>query len=173
MSDPTEPVDLAGLLDKPMGEFLDLPDLPAKKTFYGKITGVYADRSSRKETPLYRFTAKLTDPGADVPAKVIEDLKKQGFTLSDYEASANFYLTPNAMKILRRFLETLGFSPAVSIRANMKIDTDGNPTAETQDVFRDRDVIIRTPEAADNGKVYLQNVDSMAGVVPKKEETPA
>jgi hypothetical protein len=77
------------------------------------------------------------------------------------------------MKILRRFLETLGFSPAVSIRANMKIDTDGNPTAETQDVFRDRDVIIRTPEAADNGKVYLQNVDSMAGVTPKKEETPA
>ena len=163
MSD-NDPVNLQELLDKPMGDFPDLPDLPGQKHFYGKITGVTAGKSTQRKTPLYNFAVRLTDPGSDVTPEDLAKIRETGFAISDYECSANFYLTPNAMKMLRRFLETMGFSLSVTTRVHMKLDKDGLPTMETQEVFRGRDVLIKTQAPADNGRVYLSNVDTIAGV---------
>lgn len=161
----SETPNLAELLDKPLGDFPDLPDLPGQRWFYGKLTGeVEPGHSRQKATPFFKFGVKVTDPGQDVTAAELDKIKSAGFALADYEAGATFYLTPDAMKMLRRFLTSLGFPENVSFRANMKLDADGNPTAETAEVFRDKDVMFRTQAATDQGRVYINNVDQIAGV---------
>ncbi len=164
MSDDT--VNLQELLDKPLGEFPDMPDLPAQKHFYGKLTGeVTPGHSRNKGTPFFKFGIKLTDPGNDVTQADLAAMRDLGFSLADYEAGADFYLTPGAMKMLRRFLGSLGFPvESVGTRATMKLDAEGYPTEATKDVFRGLDVLIRTPAAGTNGRVYLQNVEQIAGV---------
>lgn len=166
MSDDTssDPIDLRDLLSKTAGDFPDRPDLPAAKTFFGKLISVAADRSRQKQTPLLRFSVRLTDPGKDVTASEMERITKEGFTLADYDTTAEYYLTPAAMPMLRRFLETIGMGTNVSFIDFLKLDPQTClPTSETQEVIRGQDVIARTQSLSENGRVYLR-LDSVAGV---------
>lgn len=155
-------LDLRDLLSKPGSDFPDLPDLPPAKTFFGKLLGVTADHSSVKKTPFFRFDIRLTDPGADVTEADLKPVKEGGFSLADYTFNADFYLTPNAMKMLRRFNDSLGFPSNVPIAELMKLDDNCNPTQETQELYRGRDVIVRTGPKDDKGRVY-NRADSCAG----------
>lgn len=162
MSD--DALNLRELLGKPASDFPDLPDLPAKKTFYGKLIGIGADTSSQKQTPLFRASVRLTDPGKDVTEDDLKAMREGGFSLADYETFAEFYLTPNAMKIFRRFLESLNFPMNVRLAEMLKLNPENlNPTDETQELFRGRDVICRTGDKDDKGRVY-RRLDSIAGV---------
>lgn len=156
--------DLVELLKKPMSEFPDLPNLPPKKHFYGKLLGMTAGHSSNKGTPFYNFAIRITDPGKDVTASELSVVTEAGFTLADYQVGANFYLTQNALKMLRAFLTSLGFPPNVSFYDNLKLDEVGNPTSDSQDAIRGLDVMFAVPAAGDNGRVYLGNVDNLIGV---------
>src|ERR1051325_4455425 len=157
------PVDLQDLLNKPMSEYPDMPNLPGAKHFYGKITGVLAGNSRQKGTPYYRFQVRLTDPGDDVTKEELDKIANAGFSLSDYEVYADMWLTPNSMRMLRRFVESLGFPPNASFRENLKLDDAGMPTAETLEAVRGLDVFCRTQAADDNGRVY-SNLDTISGV---------
>jgi hypothetical protein len=177
MSDDTEtnvetggndPVNLIELLNKPMSDFPDLPNLPGQKWFYGKLTGVAASHSRQKQTPLYDFGIRITDPGKDVTTADLAVITSKGFSLADYEAHALFYVTPNAMKMLRRFLTSLGFAESVSFVEALGLDQNGNPTAATQEKIRGRDVIFRTPAADDQKRVFLSNVDMISGNIDQK-----
>ncbi len=181
MSD-TPTTDLRDLLSRNLGDFPDKPSLPGKKTFFGNIVGIQADKSSQKETPLYRFTAKLTDQGKDVTDLDMAPITSAGFSLSDYEASAEFYLTPNAMSMLRRFLVTLGFAQNINFFDALKLDPHGNPTEQTLEIIKGLPVVVVTPASIeverpdDEGmirkeKVTYLNRCSMAGV--KKAATSA
>jgi hypothetical protein len=143
-----------------MNDFPDLPDLPAGKTFYGKLLSLSAGQSSQKLTPLFHFDVRITDPGADVSPDVIKKIADSGFSLSDYNVGADFYLTPNAMKMLRRFLGTLGFSSNVTFREALHLTEKGEPTQETQEIVRGKDVMIKMPQMNENGRVYTNNVAS-------------
>src|SRR5215467_7726930 len=146
MADENTP-DLLELLKKPMSEFPDLPQLPAKKHFYGKLLGVTAGLSSQKQTPYYNFKIRVTDPGKDVTQAELAVVTDAGFSLADYEAGANFYLTQSALKMLRAFLSSLGFPPNVSFYDNLKLDEVGNPTPDTQDAIKGLDVMFQVPDA--------------------------
>jgi hypothetical protein len=166
MADEQTPVNLVDLLGKPMSDFPDLPNLPGMKWFYGKLLDVTADHSSQKKTPLYDFSIRITDPGKDVSAAELKAVTDAGFSLADYEAHAKFYLTPNALKMLRRFVTSLGFPPSVSFIEALALDpATGNPTAETKEKILGRDVMFRTPAADDQGRVYLSNVDMVTGEI--------
>ena len=160
-----ETVDLRDLLNKPLSDFPDLPDLPAGKHFYGKLIGIKADHSRDKKTPFFNFSVRLTDPGEDVTDVEKNAITNAGFSLADYQCGANFYLTPNAMRILRRFLSSLGFPDSASFREALSLDPEtGNPTPESVEKIRGLDVLVKLPAAGDNGRVYLQNVDRIDGV---------
>lgn len=163
MADEQTP-DLLELLKKPMSEFPDLPNLPPKKHFYGKLTGVSAGLSSQKQTPFYNFKIRVTDAGKDVTETDLQAISDAGFSLADYEAGANFYLTQSALKMLRAFLTSLGFPPNVSFYDNLKLDEVGNPTTDTQEAIRGLDVMFQIPDPGDNGRVYLGNVNNCIGV---------
>ena len=163
MADDNTP-DLLELLKKPMSEFPDLPNLPSKKHFYGKLTGMTSGHSSQKGTPFYNFKIRVTDAGKDVTPAELKVVTDAGFSLADYEVGANFYLTQSALKMLRAFLTSLGFPPNVSFYDNLKLDDVGNPTDDTQDAIRGKDVMFAVPAPGDNGRVYLGNVDNLIGV---------
>lgn len=166
MSD--DPINLIELLNKPLSDFPDLPNLPGQKWFYGKLTGVEAQHSRQKQTPFYHFSIRITDPGKDVTQAELAAITNAGFSLADYEAGANFYVTPNAMKMLRRFLSSLGFPENASFVEALALDPEtGNPTAATQEKIRGRDVMFRTPQADDQKRVYLNNVDMISGQIEK------
>lgn len=154
---------LRDLLEKPMSEFPDLPDLPAKKSFFGKLRAMSAGHTRTQGLPLYHIEVQLIDPGKDVPQTWLDDLKKAGFTLGDYNVYRDFVLSPNAMKFFRRFSDSIGMDPNKSTRENYKLDENYNPTTETQDVIRGKDVLCITQDAGDNGRVYF-NLDSIMGV---------
>lgn len=157
---PDAPVDFRDLLNQPMSDFPDLPDLAPGKTYYGKLIGMSAGASRQKQTPLFHFDVRLTDPGPDVPKESLDKLSEGGFSLADYTVGADFYLTTNAMKMLRRFITSLGFSPNVSFAEALHLAETGEPTAETQDILRGKDVIIKTPPMNEQGRVYANNVAS-------------
>jgi hypothetical protein len=155
------PVDFRDLLKQPMSDFPDMPDLPPAKTFYGKLIGMNADASSVKGTPFFHFDVRLTDPGKDVDEAMLKKIVDAGFSLADYTVGANFYLTPRAMTMFRRFVTSLGFSPNISFHEALRLnDETGEPTAETLEVIRGLDVMIKTPPMAENGRVYANNVTS-------------
>jgi hypothetical protein len=162
MADENTP-DLLELLKKPMSEFPDLPNLPAKKHFYGKLLGMTAGHA-KTGVPFYNFAIRITDPGKDVTPAELAEINALGFTLSDYQVGSNFYLTQNALKMLRAFLTSLGFPPNVSFYDNLKLDEVGNPTSDTQEAIRGMDVMFQTPDKGDNNRVYLGNVDNLTGV---------
>ncbi len=164
MSDNNDALDLRELLNKPAGDFPDLPDLPPAKTFYGKIIGMVPGLSTQKQTPYFEFKVRLTDPGEDVDKREMDKIREAGFSLADYDTIAQFYLTPNAMKMFRRFQESLGLPINVPIVEVWKLDPQTlNPTDETQDLIRGRDVICRTGAKDDKGRVY-RRLDSIAGI---------
>lgn len=163
MADENTP-DLMDLLKKPMSEFPDLPSLPPKKHFYGKLLGMTAGHSSNKQTPFYCFNIRITEPGKDVTESELAVVTDAGFSLADYQVGSNFYLTQNALKMLRSFLTSLGFPPNVSFYDNLKLDDVGNPTSDSQDAIRGMDVMFQTPDKGDNGRVYVGNVDNLTGV---------
>lgn len=160
MTDET-PVDLVDLLSKPMSDFPDRPNLPGGRTFYGKLISITAGNSRLKQTPLFHFAVRLTDPGKDVTAGEMEAIESAGFSLGDYPCGADFYLTPNSRTILRRFLTSLGFSSSNTFLENLKLDeASGLPTEASQEAIRGLDVLIKTPPADDQGRVFLNNVAS-------------
>jgi hypothetical protein len=164
-------VDFRELLNKPMSDFPDMPDLPAGKTFYGKLVGMTADQSRNKGTPFFHFDIRLTDPGKDVDEASLKKLSDAGFSLADYTVGANFYLTQRAMTMFRRFVTSCGFSPNVSFTEALKLNQDtGEPTPETIDVIRGIDVMIKTPPMQENGRVYTQNVTSDGMITGVKRE---
>jgi hypothetical protein len=165
----SDPVNIAELLKKPMADFPDLPNLPGQKWFYGKLTGeIDAQHSRTNATPFYHIGIRITDPGKDVTPADLEPITAAGFSLADYDAGANFYVTPNAMKMLRRFLGSLGFPENVSFLEALKLDDNGNPTAATKEVLRGRDVIFRTPAADDQKRVFINSVDMLSGKIDQK-----
>lgn len=159
-----ETVDLRELLSRPMSDFPDLPDLPPRKDFFGKITGIQSKLSTQKQTPFFQIDAKLTDPGPNVTDADLKAIKDGGFSLGDYTVNANFYLTPNAIRMFRRFLTSIGFAENLNFVTALKLDENLNPTEETMKVLVGRDVVCRT-QAADqaSGRVY-NNLDMMSGV---------
>jgi len=161
-----EVVDFRDLLNKPMSDFPDLPDLPAQKHFFGKLISMNAGASRQKQTPLFHFDVRLTDPGEDVPPDFLKKLADAGFNLADYnQVGADFYLTANSMKMLRRFATSLGFSPNASFTEVFHLDTEGVPTNETQDKLRGLDVLVKIPSAGQNNRVYANNVNSENGSI--------
>lgn len=159
------PIDIRELLDVPMSEFPDMPDLPGGKHFYGKLLSVSASRSREKQTPFFHFAVRLTDPGDDVPREALKTISDAGFSIGDYQVGADFYITPNKFtrQMLRRFLTSLGFSENMTFFECLKLAPDGNPTSESQDVVRGLDVVVRIPQPDENGRIYLNNVDMIAG----------
>lgn len=162
MSDASDPIDLRDLLNKPLGDYPDRPNLPGAKTFFGKLVKVETDHSRQKKTPLFRFFARLTDPGKDVTQAEMKAVADAGFSLADYEVFAEYYVTPNAMPIFRRFVESLGFPPNVTFVESLKLDENCNPTQETQELIRGKDVICRTQAPDDQGRVFAR-LDSIQG----------
>lgn len=158
-----EPTDFRDLLSKPLADFPDRPNLPGNKHFFGKLIGMSAGHSTNKGTPLYKFDVRLTDPGEDVRPEEIKKITDAGFNLADYQVFSNFYLTPNAMVMFRRFLISLGFNEASSFKENLSLADTGEPTAETIDKIRGLDVLVKTQPADENGRVF-QTLDSIVGV---------
>lgn len=166
-----EVVNFRDLLNQPMSDFPDMPDLPPQKTFYGKLISMTADRSREKQTPFFHFDVRLTDPGRDVDEASLKKLSDAGFSLADYPVGANFYLTQRAMTMFRRFVVSLGFSPNESFAEALKLNPDsGEPTPATQDIIRGLDVMIKTPPMAENGRVYTMNVSSEGQISGVKRE---
>jgi hypothetical protein len=163
-----ETLDFRDLLSAPMSDYPDRPNLPPGKTFYGKLVSITAGASKNKGTPLFHFDVRLTDPGSDVPKTDLDKLAAAGFGLDAYQCGADFYLLPTTMVFLRRFLISLGFSENVTFREALKLDSQtGEPTSDTQETIRGLDVIIKTPPADAQGRVFLNNVaseGSIAGV---------
>ena len=163
MSDET-PLDIRDLLSKPLSDFPDRPNLPGGRHFYGKLTSFAATFSKTKKTPGYHVGIRLTDPGADVTKAELDVISNAGFAVGDYEVGSDFWLTPGSMVFLRRFLVSLGFPESASFVENLGLDNDGNPTPATQDKIRGLDVIVATPPADDQGRVFTNNLDSVVGV---------
>lgn len=155
-----ETIDYRDLLQKPLANFPDRPNLEPGKILYGKLVSITAGASKQKGTPLFHFDVRFTDPGADYPKASLDKLSAAGFSLADYTCGADFYLVPGAMVFLRRFLVSLGFSENVTFREALKLTDTGEPTMDSQEVIRGMDVIIRTPPADDQGRVFLNNVAS-------------
>ena len=163
MSD--DPINLQELLDKSSLDFPDMPSLPEKKTFFGKLTGeVTAGHSKEKKTPFFHFGIKLTDAGKDVTPTDLAAVTAAGFSLGDYSCGVDYYLTPNAMVMFRRFCDSIGLDPNKSFREKLKLAQDGNPTSDTVELLRGIDVMCVTPEKGTNGRVYAANMDMVAGV---------
>lgn len=159
------PINLQELLDTTDSDYPDRPELPEKKTFFGKLTGeIKADVSKEKKTPFYHLGIRLTDPGKDVTPDEMKAITDAGFNLSDYDAGADYYLTPKSMVMFRRFCQSIGLDPNKTYREKLKLDTNGNPTSETVEILRGIDVMCQTPPKGDNGRVYIANMNMVSGV---------
>lgn len=154
-------VDFRDLLQKPLGDFPDRPNLPGAKTFYGKLISLTAG-VEKTGTPYFRFDGRLTDGGQDVKKTDLDALAAAGFSLADYEVYGKFWLTLNAMPMLRRFLESLGFNGSQSFAEALKLNEQGEPTVESQEVVRGLDFIGRTQPADAQGRVF-SSLDMMMG----------
>lgn len=164
-----ETTNFLDLLQRPLSDFPDRPNLPGAKYFYGKLVSVEAGASEQKETPMLLFKVKLTDPGQDVPKEALDKIANLGFTLADYDVGARFYLTRGAMVFLHRFLTSLGFGEGVTFIEALRLNpTTGEPTDDTQDLIRGMDVMVKTPPADDQGRVFLNNVSSEGSIVGTK-----
>jgi hypothetical protein len=152
------------LLEKPMSDFPDRPNLPGGKHFYGKLVSWAATHSKVKGTPGYHVGIRLTDPGQDVTKAELDIITNAGFSISDYEVGTDFWLTPGSMVFLRRFMVGIGFPENVSFKENLSLDDSMNPTPATIDKIRGIDVIVQTPPADEQGRVYTNNLDSVLGV---------
>lgn len=157
-----ETVDLRELLSRPMSDFPDLPDLPPKQDFFGKIIGIESKLSSNKQTPFFQINARLTDPGPHVTTAMLKPITDGGFTLADYEVWCEFYLTPKAMIMFRRFLSSLGFAENLNFIIALKLDDNLNPTPATIELLTGMDVVCRT-QAVYNDRVF-NKLDQMAGI---------
>lgn len=158
----TETVDLRELLSRPMSDFPDLPDLPPKSDFFGKIIGIQSKLSTNKGTPFFQIDARLTDPGPNVSAAALKKITDGGFSLADYNVYSEFYLTPKAMIMFRRFLTSLGFAENLNFIVALKLDENLNPTPATLEVLQGRDVSCRTQDYY-NGRV-MNKLDQMMGL---------
>lgn len=156
------PTDLREMLSRPMSDFPDLPDLPPKADFFGKLVGVQSKLSSKKETPFFQFDARLVEPGPNVSPAALKTITDGGFTLADYQVWCEFYLTPNSIRMFRRFLTSLGFAENLNFIVAMKLDDNLNPTPDTMEIFRGMDVVCRTQDLY-NGRVF-NRLDQMSGV---------
>jgi hypothetical protein len=159
-----ETVDLRDLLTAPLSNFPDKPNLPANKSFYGKILNMEATHSKVKGTPGFHVSVRLTDPGSDVTPSDLQKLSDAGLSLADYEVGSDFWLTPGSMTFLRRFLTSIGISENVSTAEALHLDEHFNPTSETRDIVRGLDVAIKTPPADAEGRVFTNNLDIIYGV---------
>lgn len=148
--------DYRDLLNQPLGDFPDRPSLPPQRNFYGKLVGVSSGVTTQKGTPFLRFDVRLTDAGKDVRADELAAITAAGFSLADYDVWSEFYLTKNAMPMLRGFLNSLGFNANEQTFVELLgLDRQtGEPTQNSQDIVRGLDVIARTGEKGDNGRVY-------------------
>jgi hypothetical protein len=147
-----------------MSDFPDLPDLPEKSDFFGKIVGIQSKLSTQKQTPFFQIDAKLSDPGPNVSQAALKPIADGGFSLSDYTVNANFYLTPNAIRMFRRFLTSIGFAENLNFIVALKLDENLNPTPATLETLVGIDVVCRTQARdAASGRVY-NNLDQMVGV---------
>lgn len=154
MADDTEVVDFKELLQSPLSDFPDRPSLPAKSLFYGKLIGLGAGRSSQKQTPFLQFNVRLEEPGREVPPSALNSIQAAGFSLADYDAWSEFYITKSAMPMLRGFMDSIGLGGKSFVEA-LKLDPETcAPTQESQDVVRGIDVVCYTGEKGENGRVY-------------------
>lgn len=160
-----DPVNLGDLLNKPSSAYPDRPQLPGGKTFFGKLTGsIEAKESTVKGTPYYELGVRLTDPGKDIPPGALDALAKEGFSLADYDMVAQFYLTGKAMPMFRQFCDSLGLDESKTFIEKLALNPENyEPTADTTEILRGKDVIIRTQKADENGRVY-NRVDNIAGL---------
>ena len=123
--------------------------------------------SRQKKTPGYHVGIRLTDPGQDVTKAELEAITGAGYNIADYECGSDFWITPGSMTFLRRFLLSLGFPESASFKENLSLDDSGNPTPATIDKIRGLDVLIQTPMADDQGRVFINNLDSVVGIKRK------
>ena len=154
------------LLHKPMSDFPDRPNFPGDSYFFGKLIGVAAARSSKQETPFFNFEIRPTEPGKDVPASALQPIIDGGFTLADYTAEAQFYITPKAMTMFRRFLTSIGFPESTPFFEALALNPEtGEPTEETQERIRGKKVMFKTQSPFGDQKiVFLSKVASIVGV---------
>lgn len=156
-----EALDIRELLDAPLSNFPDLPNLPGGKWFHATIIGMEAGRSTVKGTPFFRFPCRITEPGKDVTEAEMQKVKDAGVSLADYNAGADFYLTKDAMRMFRRFLTSTGVPENVSVREALKLGTDiNNPiTPETIELVKGTPVMVKTPLPDGQGRVFTRNIE--------------
>lgn len=154
------------LLDAPLSDFPERPTLPGLALFSGMLIGCTAGVSSQKGTPFLRFDVRLTDPGPSVPASAMKLISDAGFTLADYDVWGEFYLTKNAMPMLRTFLLSIGLNESMSTKEQLKLDDTYSPTPETQEVVQGCEVVCQTQAVGSNGRVYGR-LEKIAGTVKK------
>lgn len=159
----SDPVDLQELLNAPGTEFPDRPNLPGNRYVYGKLVSMQAMNSRNKGTPGYHFDVRLTDPGDDWTDADKKALHDAGFSLADYQAGLDFWLTKNAMSMLWRFLESIGFDRSLGLRQTLSLDEKGLPTATTIEKIRGIDIVAKTPMADERGRVFLNNLENAGG----------
>lgn len=168
-------INLRELLERPIGDFPMRPQLPGKRTFFGKITGLEAScETNQKQTPFLRFSARLTEPGKDVTAQDLEAILSSGFNLADYNVGRKFHISPTALPFLRQFLLSVGCPIGVGFIDFLALSREYDPldpvtykdavTPETIDRIRGLDIMIQTPAPDDKGRVFANNVDVFTGV---------
>jgi hypothetical protein len=104
-------LDFHQMLSAPIGSWEEAITPPVGH-YKGEITRMEMLRSTQQKTPYLCFYSQLLEPQKDVPPD-----KMEGVNLRDWEVpgrpggfgdACNFYLTPKARVMLRRFLESCG-----------------------------------------------------------------
>jgi len=99
-------VDLNTLLTKEVDKAERPKPIPVGT--YSMLIGAHKfGESSKKKTPFVEFELSFIEAGADVDREALAEVEAQK-PLSERQHSATFYLTENAMFMLKEFLETVG-----------------------------------------------------------------
>lgn len=103
---------IAALLDRAPSDVERPKPLP-QGGYHCIIKGVYEQgKSSKKQTPFVKFNLQPTSPMEDVDEEALADWMKRpdgtSRTLADAKIDATYYLTDDALFMLRDFLEHVG-----------------------------------------------------------------
>jgi hypothetical protein len=98
--------DLNALLSMPLDDFKEPPAFPAG-TFYGTLLSYEYGKSRQKQTDYVRYHFRATEAGADLTPDEL-----QGVDLSNKKLYRDFYLTPDAIFMLKEFIVSCGISTA-------------------------------------------------------------
>lgn len=103
--------DFTQLLKRPLND-IKRPDTLPQGTYHGMILNYEIGESKEKKTPYVRFNCRITGPGDDIPADMLQSADGTQIDVTKKRMAADFYLTDDSYYRIKEALDSMGIDTA-------------------------------------------------------------